>query len=161
MKRDLFDGEPASATFWWAKRLCGKCAKCGWRDEEGGAERGSSVESYVLSAVIGLAAGGLVWALLTPMVGFWAWVLLAPATLVGLHLLLLAWVLIGALLQRLGLLAAPRRAAFHGAAIGASIAVAGVVAWAPFALPWVAFVLLEIVAWPARKLWLITGEEEA
>lgn len=159
MRCGAFDGEPVTATFWWAERLCGGASGADERGQRG-ARRGSSLESYSLSAALGLAVLGLAWALLAPVAGFWACLLLVPVAFAGLHLLLFAWVLTGELLQRLGLLAARRRVAFHGAGIGASIAVAGIVAGAPAVFPLLAFILLEIVAWPARWIWQITGEGE-
>ena len=162
MRSQLLDGEPSTATFWFVARLCGDADRqnVGSCDERVvGRGRGSSVESFGLSALAGLAALGIVFEVVQIAIGGWAWLVLLPATFVGLQLLSIGWVGIGEVLQRVGLLEANSRVAFHGLGIGGSVAAAGLATMAPATLPWLVFVLLELVAWPARKLWLYTEED--
>jgi hypothetical protein len=162
VRSKLLHGEPSTATFWWVAKLCGG----GDRDpaQQGddrvlAGRRGSSVESYGLSALVGLAALGIVFDAAQSVIGGWAWLVFLPATFVGLQLLSIGWVGIGEILQRIGVLTVGSRVAFHGVGIGGSIAAAGLATMAPTAFPWLIFVLVEVVAWPVRMLWRLTEEE--
>ncbi len=161
---EVFDGTPRSATFWWIAKLAsagGAPPRPGVEGELPAARRGSGVETYALSSLAGLALLGVAVRWMEAPLGGWAWLFAVPGAFVLLHIFGFSWVGLGELAQRAGLLPPPARASFHGVGTGASLALAGLLSGAPLAYPWLAFVVVEALAWPLRKIWQITDEEGA
>ena len=157
----LFDGSPKSGTFFWLAKLAGAQGR---RPAFGDAQlfarqRGSGLETFALSAMAGLAVLGLGFEVARCCLGAYAWLAAVPVAVLGLHLACLVWILIGEGLIRLRIMPRAWQAGLTGLGFAATIAALGAISETWLALPWLAFVVLEAVAYPAKRLWELSDEE--
>ena len=159
------DGTPSTGTFWWMAKLAGEgrvpVPEGADRQILAARDRGSGAETAVLGGLFGLAFLGLTFWILEGMVGAWAWLFVVPAAFVGLHLATVCAAIVAGACCRGGHRRVARRETWTGLFLGLGMALAGALLCQPAMLPWLAFACVEAVAWPARRVWELTGEDDS
>ena len=166
-RKDQLNGHPFTGTFRVLSILRGGVVSPAGRQRSRrilASVRGSALEVFALSVMAGLAGLGITGRIIFDYFGPWGLLAVFPVWGILLHALGFACSGIGQLLHLAGVLQPNGRAAFNGIVFGFGLTVASLLqlrvvdpaAW--LTLPWLGFVAIECLVWPACRMLKISAE---
>jgi hypothetical protein len=160
-ERGHWNNVPVTGSFRLVSALMGKgtevvMGQC--RTRVDASSRGSAMEAFSLSVMIGLAVLGIVCGFLEDIAGAWALLAFLPVWGLVMHLLCLLCAGIGTLFCSLGLCRSSRRSVFTGISFGLAVSIFAIwqlllgLSFTWLAFPWLAFVALECLLFPVCRM---------